>query len=155
MKKLDFGQAITVLANLGVLIGILLLVYELAQNREMIRGQTRNSVAEMLVNLLSLEVGDPGIAEIQVKHRSGEPLTAIEFERFQALQGAYWRYRENVHYQYRNGLYEEDEYLALREVWLNDVDTDEVRRTLFCQSLARRSPGLADEILELMAQPCE
>ena len=31
MKKIDLGQAITILANFGVLIGILLLVYELNQ----------------------------------------------------------------------------------------------------------------------------
>jgi len=154
MKRIDLGQTVTILANLGVLIGILLLVYELGQNREMVRAQTRSSVAEMLINLLALEVGDPGIAEIQVKVGSGEPLTPVEMERFQVLQWAYWRYRENVHYQYRNGLYDEDEYLALRAAWLNDVDTDEIRRAIYCESLYLRSPALADEINGLMAQPC-
>lgn len=155
MRRIDLGQTVTILANLGVLIGILLLVYELAQNREMMRAQTRNSVAEMLVNLLAVEVSDSEISEIWVKRRSGEPLTAVEFERFQVLQWAYWRYRENVHYQYRNGLYEEDEYLALRAVWLRDLDTDETVRTIFCDSLFQRSPALANEMLGLMARPCD
>ena len=155
MKRIDLGQTITILANLGVLIGILLLVYELAQNREMVQAQTRNSVAEMVVNLLALEAGDPGIAEIMVKLGSGRPLTRGEMERFQVLQWAYWRYRENVHYQYRNGLYDEDEYLALRAVWLRDVNADETRRAIYCESLFQRSPALADEINGLMERPCE
>ena len=154
MKKIDLGQTVTVLANLGVLIGILLLVYELSQNREMMRAQTRNSVAEMVVNLLAVEVGDPGISELWVNRRSGKPLTPVEIERFQVLQWAYWRYRENVHYQYRNGLYEEDEYLALRAVWLRDLDTDETIRAIFCDSLYQRSPALANEMIGLMERPC-
>lgn len=55
MKRIDLGQTIGILANLGVLVGILLLVYELAQNREMIRSQTRQSIAELLTNLLAME----------------------------------------------------------------------------------------------------
>ena len=155
MKKIDLGRTVTILANLGVLTGILLLVYELNQNREMMQAQTRHSVAEMLVNLLALEIGDPGIAAIQSKHNSGEELTPVETERFVLLQEAYWRYRENVHYQYRNGLYDEDEYLALRAVWLRDVDTDELRRSIYCDSLINRSLPLAAEINSLMERPCE
>jgi hypothetical protein len=37
MKKIDLGQMVTVLANLGVLAGILVLVYELNQTRDLAR----------------------------------------------------------------------------------------------------------------------
>ncbi len=100
MKKLDLGQTLRLLGNVGVVVGILLLVYELAQNREMTRAQTRNSVAEMLIGLLALDVADTGMAEIYVKDRSGQALTPAERYRFEMFQEAYWRYRENVHYQY-------------------------------------------------------
>ena len=155
MKKIDLGQTLQLLGNLGVLVGILLLVYELAQNREMTRAQTRNSVAEMLVILLGAEYGDQEMAEIQVKHSAGQSLTPVERFRFQLLQQAYWRYRENVHYQYRNGLYDEDEYLALREVWLRDLDTDELRRAIYC---GRRNVSPRAFIVEMdavMERPCD
>jgi len=155
MRRINLGQTVTILANLGVLVGILLLVYELNQNREMMRSQTRDSIAEMLINLLALEASDPRISEIYVKRASGEPLTPVEADRFQTIQWAYWRYRENVHYQYRNGLYEEEEYLALRAVWLRDLDTDELVRSIFCESLYQRSPALADEMTRVMARPCD
>ena len=155
MKKIDLGQTLQLLGNLGVVVGILLLVYELAQNREMTRAQTRNSVAEMLVILLGAEYGDQEMAEIQVKHSAGQSLTPVERFRFELLQWAYWRYRENVHYQYRNGLYDEDEYLALREVWLRDLDTDEMRRAIYC---ARRNESPRAFIVAMdavMERPCD
>jgi hypothetical protein len=34
MKKIDVGQMLTLLANFGVIVGLLLLVYELNQARE-------------------------------------------------------------------------------------------------------------------------
>ena len=48
MKKLDLGQIAHLLGNLGVIVGILLLVYELNQNRSMMPAQTRNSIARRL-----------------------------------------------------------------------------------------------------------
>ncbi len=155
MKKIDLGQTLQLLGNLGVVVGILLLGYELAQNREMTRAQTRNSVAEMLINLIEAEYGDQEMAEIQVKHSAGESLTPVEGFRFELLEWAYWRYRENVHYQYRNGLYDEDEYLALRKVWLLDLDTDEMRRGIYCgrRNLAPRA--FIVEMDAVMERPCD
>lgn len=44
MKKLDMGQSLGILANVGVLFGILLLVYELNQNRQMMEAAVRRHV---------------------------------------------------------------------------------------------------------------
>ena len=155
MKKIDSGQALSILANVGVVIGILLLVYELSQNREMMAAQTRNSVAEMLVDLLTIEVANSEVAEIQVKRQSGEALTSVESHRIRMLQETYWRFRENVHYQYRNGLYQQDEYLALREVWIRDVDTDEGVRAIYCGRRDQAPPAFTAEIDSAMAKPCD
>lgn len=50
---------LTLGANIGVLIGIMLLVVELAQNREMIRTQTRNDISRQIVDRLML-MGNAG-----------------------------------------------------------------------------------------------
>jgi hypothetical protein len=39
MKKIDLGQTMQTIANIGVLLGILLLVYELSQTRELAQAQ--------------------------------------------------------------------------------------------------------------------
>jgi len=155
MKKIDFGQTANTLANLGVIIGILLLVFELNQAREMTQSQTRNSVAEMLINLIESAYGDPQMAEIQVKHDAGQSLDPVERFRFAAREDAFWRYRENVHYQYRNGLYDEDEYEALREVWVRDLNTDELRREIYCQRHDASPRSFTAEMDAAMEKPCD
>ena len=46
MEKLDLGQFIGILANLGVILGIALLAIELSQNNELIAAQTRSGRTE-------------------------------------------------------------------------------------------------------------
>ena len=50
MKKIDLGQTLGIVANVGVIAGILLLAYELNQNRQMMQAQTRNAISETIVN---------------------------------------------------------------------------------------------------------
>ena len=155
MKKIDLTQTLKLLGNAGVIVGILLLVYELAQNREMMRAQTRSSVAEMLIGLLESDYGDVAMAEVSVKYISGESLTPVERYRFELLQEGYWRYRENVHYQYRNGLYDEEEYRSLLAVWLSDLDEDEGIRAIYCARREYAPPTFLADIDAAMKTPCE
>ena len=155
MKKIDLGQTLRLLGNAGVIVGILLLVYELDQNRQMMEAQTRNAIAETIVTLLTLEASTPEITEMQVKRAAGEPLTPAEEFIFRRLQQAYWRYRENVYYQYRRGLFEESEYLGQREVWLRILNTDEMSRSVWCGRPSEQSAAFTAEIDELMERPCD
>ena len=66
MKKVDLGQAITILANVGVIAGILLLAYELNQNQRMMQAQTRSQISDTLVNMLSQDMAIPGLFEVMV-----------------------------------------------------------------------------------------
>ncbi len=57
----------------------------------------------------SQQASDAEFMEVIREARTGEALTALELDQFGTLQQAIWRYRENVSYQYRNGLFDEDE----------------------------------------------
>ena len=80
MKKISLGQTLGILANLGVIAGILLLTYELNQNRQMMQSQTRNAIADTLVHLVSLEATTPEPIETEVKLESGVPLSRADAE---------------------------------------------------------------------------
>ena len=155
MRKIDLGQSLRFLGTAGVIIGILLLVYELNQNREMTQAQTRNAIAENLTNMLMLTATTPEFLEMSVKRVAGEPLTPEEELMFELTQYAYWRYRENVYYQYRRGLFEESEYLGQREVWLRRVNNDEMSRSIWCGRRNQQSAAFNAEIDDLMDRPCE
>ncbi len=105
-------------ANLGVLAGIVLLAFELEQNREMMRAQTRNEVAAQIVDLLSEVASNPELARLLGRAESGEPpKDEEETVRFQHRALAMLRYFENVHYQYRHGMYDEEEFSAQEDAW--------------------------------------
>jgi hypothetical protein len=99
MKKIDVGQAVGILANLGVVAGIIFLAIEVGQNNELMRAAARDTQNERIQDYLEQVYMTPGLAEIIVKARNGEPLTAVEdlmlFSRqLRRLRGFEVQYRE-------------------------------------------------------------
>ena len=79
MKKLDFSQTITVLANLGVIAGIAFLAFEVRQNNQFLAAQVSYAHHEAERQRRSpLITNDGGITEIVVKSVNGEELTPVE-----------------------------------------------------------------------------
>lgn len=75
MKKIDRGQTISLLANFGVMIGILLLVFELNQNRVVTEAQTRSAITASIIQLSQMSTQTPMGMTIYEKRLSNEPLT--------------------------------------------------------------------------------
>lgn len=78
MKKIELGQAITILANIGVLAGIVFLAIELQQNNQLLRAEVVNTSLQVRMNITELEMTNPALVEVFVKNDSGEPLTPEE-----------------------------------------------------------------------------
>ena len=78
MKKVDLGQSIGILANVGVIAGIVFLVIELQQNNELLEAQARSERNQRVMDLRSDIYSNPVLAEILVKARNGETLTEVE-----------------------------------------------------------------------------
>ena len=117
MKSELINRWLTLGANFGVLIGILLLVFELNQSRELVRSEIRNDLSVGVVDLLTQTARDEGLAELIVRGNSNEDLSAAELLRYSSYWKAVFRYAANVYYQYENGMYEDSEYLPQREAW--------------------------------------
>ena len=129
MKKIDLGQTLYLLGNVGVIIGILLLAYEVNQNRQLMRAQTRNELQQGVTDVLSLSAGNIELADIIVRQNRGDELTATELLMVSQRNELVFRYWENVHYQYRQGLYDE-------------VEFSKHLRTM--EAVLKRSGGLAE-----------
>lgn len=150
MRKIDLGQTIAILANLGVLVGILLLVYELNQTRELTRAQTRNELSQGLIAIMLDLADDVETTSLIDRGDRGEELSDIERVRYFNLTVPQLRYHENVYYQYRNGLYDEDEYRAQREGWRNFVFQSPGVVEVFCTMRPGLSPAFVSEIDSLL-----
>jgi len=117
MKSDDLNRWLSLGANIGVLIGIFLLVIELGQNREMMRAQIRNEMAQGLAWIATQDVNDADYADLRRRGDNGEELSETERYQYRQYVFTFFRFWENMHYQYRIGLYDEVEFMRQREAW--------------------------------------
>jgi len=92
LKKIDLSQAVSILANVGVITGIVFLVIEISQTNDQLASQARSTIFELRAGLERDAINNVGnIADVIAKSRRGEALTDVEQNRlvgrrFQMLQ---------------------------------------------------------------------
>jgi len=156
-KKLN--DRLQLAGMLGVLIGLILLVYELRQNQDLMRAQTRHDVAAMLVDILHVPAANKQLADVMYRANLGEDLTPEELHQFKMRTNALFRYWENVHYQYRAGLYDESEFNSHRKAWediLAGTNLSVGIRDYWCGNHSLYSPAFVAELDQVMEKkPCD
>ena len=108
MKKIDLGQTITALANIGVLIGIIFLAVEINQNNEALATQARLDRESVLRNSWDRTLGNPDIVRATVKARAGETLSPEEAYLLNALNRAIFTDLSLIYHQVQDGLLGQD-----------------------------------------------
>ena len=78
MKKIDIGQTITILANVGVIVGIVFLVFELQQNNALLEAQARSDQLNSRTAPFLLLLNNINIAPLEYRASVGEPLSPEE-----------------------------------------------------------------------------
>jgi hypothetical protein len=104
MKKIDLGQTIQILANLGVIAGIVFLGIEVQQNNALLGAQARTSRTQLRVDGLQSVMSNPELLQARLKRREGQSLTPAEqmlLDMDVIRQLVMWQY---VHGEYRAGL---------------------------------------------------
>jgi hypothetical protein len=82
MMKIDLGQTIGILANLGVIAGIVFLGIELRQNNDQLQIQARQNVYEMQAEIQrNFFRNDGGLADLYWKEVLGGDLSTLESAR--------------------------------------------------------------------------
>ena len=139
-------------ANLGVLIGIILLLVELDQNRDMMRAQTRNELSRGVLDLLGSLVENKELADVMVRANNGEELTPTERYIFGVQSERVFRYWENVHYQYRQGMYDESEFSKHLDTMQAVLIGNQALINFWCQKRSLYSAPFVVELDRLLAQ---
>ena len=105
MKKIDLGQSISIVANIGVIAGILFLAYELQQNNRFLAAQARS---DMSANRASYDelLMTPEITSVVVKATNNEELSAEESFRLERLRKSMFRAWEAEYREFREGMYD-------------------------------------------------
>ena len=111
MKIEKLNTWLTLGANIGVLVGIVFLAVEVRQNSQATNAATRSHITATILDLLDRQ-RHPLVISALHKSETGENLTYEEIYMLDNQAHMGWRHSENVFYQYRNGLFDENEFLA-------------------------------------------
>jgi len=141
---------LTLGANFGVFLGVILLIFELNLNRDMIRAQTRSEVSVQIAHHLELIGSDPQLASVKRRGDAGEELSADEEQQYFLLFVANKRYWENVHYQYRQGMFDEQEFDAERTAWRRLINNNKSFARFWCPTRRTFSPDFVIELESLL-----
>ena len=85
MKKIDLGQTITILANIGVIAGIAFLALEIRQNSDLLSSQTRFNNVQNQLSLAMMLVEDSELNELVARASSGESISRDESFRLRQM----------------------------------------------------------------------
>lgn len=99
MKKFDFGQTITILANIGVIAGIAFLAVEIQQNNRLLSTQASYVMLQNRVAGRVDVLNDSELASLMFKLDRGEPLSPVEEFRIRNgyeanIIGMEWEYQQ-------------------------------------------------------------
>ena len=117
MGKERLMQWIALAANGGTIVGLLMVIMQLQQNRTLMRAQVRHELATTIVELLNSSASNSQLASVVRRAGAGDQLTEDEQFQFRLRSNALLRYWEDVHYQFRLGLYDEVEYSRQKAAW--------------------------------------
>lgn len=124
MNLSKLNEWLTLIANTGVLLGIVFLALEMRQNTNMMQAQIRQGITENTLDYL-LGIGTNFEASSAfLRNRNGMQdeeidILPVEVERnmFAFTIQANFRLWENEWYQYQKGLFEQSEIEARKNVW--------------------------------------
>ena len=80
MKKLDFAQTVGLLANLGVIAGIVFLGLELRQNNELMSAEARADRRDIARDAALMNLSHPELRRARRKFFDGEELTEDDID---------------------------------------------------------------------------
>lgn len=156
MKSDRLTRWLTIGGNAAVVIGLFLLVYELKQTRELTRAQMRSEISSGIYDLLAMTANNEQLADLMQRADAGEPLTDAEYFQYASRTRAMIRYFENVHYQYRVGLYDEHEFARQKIAWGNYLKRSARASKIFCDYQHVVSEEFAAELNSLLdSDPCD
>ena len=154
MKSTRLHDWLQIAGVTGVIIGLAFVAYELRQNYELTKAQTRQALAQTAIDLLWREAEDAELTDIIRRGNAGEELSADEFFRYRRTNTAFFVYWENVYYQYQAGLIDDAEFEPQRRVWRSRTSSPGIFR-VWCLHRHTISPRVVAEVESMMSQTCD
>ncbi len=153
MDSAKLHDWLQILGVFGVIAGLVFLGYEIRQNHELMKAQTRQALAQSAIDLLRGEAENGELASIVRRGNAGEELSDDEFFRYRRANVAFFAYWENVFYQYEAGLIDDSEFIPQRRVWQMRTARPGIHK-VWCLHRETFSPRVVAEVEGMMSKTC-
>jgi arylsulfatase A-like enzyme len=150
MKKIGSSQMIAIVANVGVIAGIIFLAIEVNQNTAMIEAEMSQSRAETALGIAQSLYNSDYLPEILVVARAGQQLTDVQKERLRHWFRGFNRNQDNLLRQYHQGLLTDDVPRSIRSAIRESYADVAITTELWERTKLRYSDdyiNLVDEVL--------
>jgi len=118
--NLNRNQLLEIVGFTSVLLGLVFIAFELNQNSESLRAQTRTEITAN-TNIILERFMEDDIVEALLKVQRGEELSDAEAFKLNLLTRWQFRSAENVYYQYRVGNFDDDEFEGYRNFYKSSL----------------------------------
>ncbi len=133
MKKLDLGQTLGILANLGVIAGIIFLAFELRQNNQLLVAQTSYAQFNVVQQRRLLQIQESETLMKPEESRTGAERLRVNLIYNNTLDSFIWQFRE-----YEAGRLPDD-FIDLR-IWRDVWRSQSALRDLYAEDRSRLDP---------------
>ncbi len=133
MKKLDLGQTLGILANLGVIAGIIFLAFELRQNNQLLVAQTSFAQFNVVQQRRLLQIQESETLMKPEESRTGAERLRVNLIYNNTLDSFIWQFRE-----YEAGRLPDD-FIDLR-IWRDVWRSQSALRDLYAEDQPRLDP---------------
>ena len=151
MKKIDLGQTIAILANVGVIAGIAFLAFELRQNTQAVELASAQTYLTGGSELDLRIATDAARASLLVRSENPEPLSAVEELQLERWNYAVLRQWETTQYLHSIGALDESLWVAYRQEIRKIFLRGDRTRAYWSANSESFTPAFRDEIAALLA----
>lgn len=137
---------LTLAANLGVIISILLLAYEINQSTKATIASASEGLTEHSLAFMSARLDNEIVARATFKSRHGQELDDFENDQLVLLQHLNFRLFESAYLQFRRGLYEKSEWQRYERIIASLISEDRHAIEMWNQTSDGWTAEFIDEI---------
>ena len=148
-------EAISLIANIGVIGSIVFLGIEMQQNTDMMQSQTRNSIVENQLTFYELVVDNADFSEIASDFRrnpNAYPIDSSERFRYVFYTLSQFRMWENEWYQFQKGLFDANEFQSRVVTWQRNMDV-EAKKEIWLTQRDAWSKDFRDYLNSIIEEP--
>ena len=153
MKLDSINRWLTLIANLGVMAGIIFLAVELQQNTVATELSTASSFQDRFSAIELFIAGNPEFSELLDKGRTGAEVSRPEQLRLMVFYGTVLRQWQINHLQYLSGALDEDVWLGSKDYMAKILNEDVGLLNRWQSGKSHFSPKFNELVESMTAEP--